>query len=157
MPGTYTGCGVTLMYPDNWTINEQVDGPPGEPSTVTIETPEGAFFSISRYPSATNPQEVIDRAVEAMREEYREHQMEVEQCGALSSNPGATAIVNELLEAGADISFYFLDLLITVRLLAIVHQGDVLLIQLQGESRDFDKQELVFSAMMQSMRNSLMG
>lgn len=153
MPGQFAGCGVKLMYPENWEISEQFEGEGGEPSSVTFESPEGAFFSLARYHGITDSNHVIQRAIEAMREEYPE--LEVEDCGSLTSNPGEAAIQNSMIESGADLSFYYLDLLITVRLVAMVFEGDVLLVQLQGESRDFDKLEPIFGAMMHTLRQSM--
>jgi hypothetical protein len=128
------------MYPDNWSLLEQE-----EPiATVTIESPLGAFFSVSRYPGVTDPQHAIDQAVGAMQGEY--DPMEVLP---FEDPQGFVA------EKGVEMSFYYLDLLISSRLLAMVDRGDVLLIQIQGENRDFDEQEPVFLAMLKTLRDSI--
>lgn len=140
MPQTYRGCGVQFLYPDNWSLLEQ-----DEPiATVTIESPQGAFFSVSRYVGADDPQQVIDQAVAAMQGEYE----------PLEVLPWEDAS-GFVAEKGAELSFYYLDLLIFSRIVAIKDRQDVLLIQIQGENRDFDQQEPVFQAMLKTLRDSL--
>lgn len=153
MPGTFKGLGVHFLYPENWTISEQVEPGKATAGGVTLETPQGAFFSLNRYPGLTDPQQVVDEAISAMRDEY--DNLEIEPCGALANQPEIAGVLDPDSEAGADLSFYVLDLLITARLLTIVHQGDALLVQIQGESRDFETLEPVFAAMLKSLRDSL--
>ena len=153
MPGTFTGLGVTFLYPDNWEISDQIEATTESAGGVTLETPEGAFFALNRYPNVANPQTVIDQALAVLREEYEP--LEVEPCGALAADPELAALGNQFTEAGNDLSFYVLDLLITARLIAIVHEGDVLLLQMQAESRDFAKLEIVFAAVLKTLRDSL--
>jgi len=152
MPSTYNGCGIQFLYPENWNLSEEEDAAE-DTQTIMLESPEGVFFSIHRLRRMGGPGEAIERALEAMRGEYPE--IEVEESGALSVAAGATGVLDPLTESGADLSFYYLDLLITVRMLAISTGGDVLLMQMQGESRDFDKQERVLAAIIHSIRNSL--
>ena len=144
MPGTFSGFGVQFLYPDNWKVRDSSEL--GEENTdgVMLETPEGAFFALNRYVGINEAQPVIDQAIEAMREEYEE--LEVQSY----DDPQGVAS-----DAGAELGFYYLDLLITARLLAIRDRNDVLLVQIQGESRDFDRQEPVFAAMIKSLRDSL--
>lgn len=144
MPGSFSGFGVQFLYPENWKIHEQADPDSGEAPGVMLETPEGAFFSLNRYSSVGETAMVLRQAIEAMREEYNEiEEREYEDPMGVAS------------DAGVDLDFYYLDLLITARLLAIRDRDDVLLVQLQGESRDFDKLEPVFGAMLKSLRDSL--
>lgn len=144
MPGSFSGFGVEFLYPENWKIHEAQDPEMGDIPGVMLETPEGAFFSLNRYAGIDDSAAVIDQALEAMREEYQE--MEVREY----DDPLAAA-----KDSALELDFYYLDLLITARLLAIRDRGDVLLVQIQGESRDFDKLEPVFSAMLKSLRDSL--
>jgi hypothetical protein len=155
MPGSFSGFGIRFLYPENWSISEQTEGSAEAAAGVSLETPEGAFLMVHRYPGITNPQQVIDRAVAAMREEY--DPLELEEYGALASDPAAAGLENPMLEAGVDLSFYVLDLLITARMLAIVDAGDVVLVQMQAESRDFDRLEAVFAAVLKTLRDSLAG
>lgn len=155
MPGSFEGFGVRFLYPENWTISEQRDATDADAAGVSLETPEGAFVLVHRFPRVTNPQQVVDRAISAMREEY--DPLEIEEYGALANEPQLATLENPLIEAGADLSFYVLDLLITTRMLGIVDAGDVVLVQMQAESRDFDKLEAVFAAVLKTLRDSLAG
>ncbi|WP_164101069.1 hypothetical protein [Candidatus Laterigemmans baculatus] len=144
MPSSFEGFGVRFLYPDNWKIVEQTE--PGEESTagVMLETPEKAFFSVNRYTGNVSPQKVVDQAIAAMQGEYQE--IEVTPLEDETATPR---------DASAELSFYYLDLLVETRLLGIADRDEVLLVQIQGESRDFDRLEPVFQAMLQSLRESL--
>ncbi len=142
MVATYEGLGMKLLYPDNWQIDEATEesGAAG----ITLESPDGVFFSVNRYPQQDDPKYVLQQAVDAMRSEYSELEEDpLEDPDAWPS------------DASVELSFYYLDLLITTRILAIRDHQDVVLVQIQGESRDFDRLEPVFLAMMKSLRESL--
>lgn len=144
MPSSFDAFGVRFLYPDNWKIVEQTEA--GEESTagVMLETPEKAFFSVNRYTGGISPQQVVDEAIAVMRGEYDE--IEVNPFEEESALPR---------DVGAELSFYYLDLLVATRLLAIADRDEVVLVQIQGESRDFDRLEPVFRAMLKSLRESL--
>ena len=144
MPGSFNGCGVQFLYPENWTVTDQTEEEGGQVCGVTVESPLGAFFSLNRYPNVTLPKSVIDQATEAMRGEY--NPIEVVPYEAEDGF---------VQEAATELSFYYLDLLIVCRMVAIVDRGDVLLVQMQGENRDFDSLEPVFLAMLKSLRDSI--
>jgi hypothetical protein len=144
MPGSFSGFGVQFLYPENWKIHDQSESTGDDAPGVMLETPEGAFFSLNRYPGIDATEPVIDQAIEAMRAEYTE----------IESRPWDDP-AGVASDSGAELNFYYLDLLITARMLAIRDRDDVLLVQLQGESRDFDRLEPVFAAMLKSLRDSL--
>lgn len=144
MPGSFDDFGVRFLYPENWKIVDQTEPAEDAAAGVTLETPEGAFFSLNRYPGGIGPETVIEEAIVAMRAEYDE--IEVGPYEDPSGDAG---------ESGAELHFYYLDLMIAARLLAIPEGNDVLLIQMQGESRDFDRLEPVFGAMLKSLRDSI--
>lgn len=142
MPATFEELDVRFLYPDNWKIaarDESEEGP-----GVTLECPDGTFFSLNRYRERDDGAEILRQAVAAMEAEFDE--IESEDYEDPSGGAG---------EAGAELRFYCLDLLITARFLAIRTSRDVLLVHMQGESRDFDRHALVFQAMLQSLRESL--
>ncbi len=144
MPGSFNGCGVQFLYPDNWTVTEQVEEDGGPPCGVTVESPLGAFFSVNRYPHVTVPKSVIDQATQAMRGEY-----DPVEVVPYEAEDGFVQ------EVATELSFYYLDLLIVCRMVAILDRGDVVLVQMQGENRDFDSLEPVFLAMLKSLRDSI--
>jgi hypothetical protein len=137
MPARYDGIGISLLYPDNW-VPQPSDGQdaPG----VVLETPGGAFFSIHRFAADADPSALLDRSVAAMREDYAELE---------------ESTWDRPIGAGRELDFYCLDLVITARLWARPAGDGCLLIHMQGESREFDRQTPVFDAMLVSLEQSL--
>lgn len=143
MPKQFNGFGVSFLYPDNWRItDEQTDN--DSIRGLTLESPVGAFFSITRYSNTSNVDEMMANAQSAMEEEYEE----------IETDEFEVAIGDRIL-TGVSQSFYYLDLLITSKLLAFTHEQDLFMIQIQGEDRDLDQLESVFQAMMVSLFRSL--
>lgn len=143
MPETFDNFGLRFLYPENWEIAER--NAEGESVGVTFETPEGAFFSINRYPDRDDSAALLRRVEDAMHEEY-----ESIEYGTPREWPDR--VPGEIIR---DLHFYVFDLLVISRLVVIPDRGDLLLVQIQGESRDFDKQEPVFAAILTSLRQHL--
>ncbi len=139
MPATFDEFGIQFMYPDNWLL-QGVESDE-ESDSVTLEMPRGGFFSVTKYRQAAELDDVLDRATAIMREEYPELECE-------------PADVEEGDGDARELRFYYLDLLIMVRLTAMNVAGDTLLVQAQAESREFDASEPVFAAMMHSLRQA---
>jgi hypothetical protein len=142
MPATFQRFGVHFLYPDNWRITEEIEE--GAQAGVTLESPAGSFFSLYRYRHQTDPSALLEQAIAAMRGEYEAIEKRPYE------DPGAFPD-----EAGCDLDFYCLDLLITARILAVPDQGDCLLVQMQGENREFDRLEPVFQAVLKTLRDHL--
>lgn len=137
MPATFDEFGVQFLYPDNWLLQgvESDD----ESDSVTLEMPRGGFFAVTKYRQPADLDDVLDRATAVMREEYPE--LECEPADFEEGDGDAR-----------ELRFYYLDLLIVVRLTAMNINGDTILVQAQAESREFDASEPVFAAMMHSLR-----
>ncbi|QDS96280.1 hypothetical protein FF011L_50880 [Roseimaritima multifibrata] len=142
MPATFEDFGVRFLYPDNWELAERTATE--ESVGVTIEAPDGTFFAFNRYPGQVSALTLMDQVEAAMREEYDEVEI---------SRPEGVEADDE--ELARDMEFYYLDLLIISRTVLIPEGGDLLLIQMQSESRDFEKNEMVFAAMLKSLRDYL--
>ncbi|QEG42865.1 hypothetical protein [Roseimaritima ulvae] len=142
MPATFDDFGVRFMYPDNWEVAERTAS--DDSVGVTIESPDGTFFSFNRYPDLASAAELMADVEAAMRSEYDELEVHVPQCDDAGEG--------ELIR---DLQFYYLDLLIVSRNLIIPDGNDLLLIQMQSENRDFEKNELVFAAMLKTLRDHL--
>lgn len=142
MPKQYTGLGLTLLYPDSWTINEE----PAESDRrgVSLETPGGSFLSIDLLDSQQDPDQAVDEAAEAMNEEYED----------VESEPYEVEIAGQLC-IGTLQRFYYLDFVVASKLFTIDTQQQCYLVQIQGEDRDMDAQALVFEAVLTSMVRSL--
>lgn len=144
MPAKFERWGIEFLYPDNWKQFESEE--PGGAASVTIESPGGAFFSVSQIDGAVAAAEVVDKTLETMRGEYPE--VEVGQLPPPVQEAFGDA-------AGADLNFFYLDLLVLGRILAWPHGRGVLMVQMQGESREFGEQEPIFGAMLTSLRSSV--
>lgn len=107
---------------------------------IVLESPGGAFFSVHRYEGVVEPEALLARSLAAMREDYPE----LEESSW--ERPGG---------AGRELDFYCLDLVITSRIWVIPSDDGCLLVQMQAESREFDRQEAVFEAMLHSLEQSL--
>ena len=98
MPALFTKLGISFQYPENWAVDEG-DALAGRRS-VTIYSPGGAFWSVSVHPRSAHPFQMAKAAVEAMKEEYAE--LEVER---------AEQTIAGQQTVGFDLSFYYLDLI----------------------------------------------
>ncbi len=135
MPGSYEGMGVAFLYPDSWVLESDE-----EAGSVSVESPEGAFLSVTRCAGMEEAFDALERAVSAMGEEYDE----VEREGV-----GKTIAGVEL--TGSILRFVFLDLIVTSQLLVLDHAGEAYLVQIQAEDRDHDRLQVVFEAVLTSL------
>jgi hypothetical protein len=133
MPERYQWNGITVLYPENWEIQEDDD-------SLNIESPTGAFVVLSR---PENIDEALDRARKTMEQEYDEVETE-----------SLSRVVGESLLEGITQRFVYLDLIITSHLFKLETEDQdfvPLLIQIQGEDRDLDRLQQVFDAILASV------
>ncbi len=142
MPAQFDSFGVRFLYPDNWTVADRAEeeGDQG----ATLDFPGGGFFSIERTKADEVPG-LIEQIVVAIAADYED--LEREDV-ALDVLPADTPVT--------DLRFYYLDLLIVSRIVILRPDGDpagedVLMVQMQAESRDFDKNEPVFAAILKQI------
>ena len=141
MPATFELFGIKFLYPDNWREIErrEDEGSDG----VTLELPSGGFFSFEKDHETRVIEDIIEEVAGSIAEDYEEIERE-----ELSLDE---ALLNE---RSVDSRFYYLDLLIVSRL-TIMRSGSLtLVLQMQAESRDFDQNELVFSAILKQIREA---
>src|SRR5580704_9701761 len=69
MEELYEGHGIRFRYPAYWELTEQEDE---EATSITVASPETSFWSISLFKDGPPPQQVLESAMEAFREEYTE-------------------------------------------------------------------------------------
>jgi len=150
MPATFEGFGVRLMYPENWTLAPRGDdeGDQG----ATLDLPSGGFVSIEILPITRVDEEVLAEIDAMLRENYNGVESE------LLHLEGA-----EETEHAVDFSFYHLDLVVLSRVVLIDAPASTrdqmpiagrVLAQFQAESRDFDENEMVFSALLKQIRDT---
>lgn len=140
MPNTFEDFGARFLYPDNWTLqgrerDDQCEG-------VTLDLPGGGFFSVTRYFDQSDPEGLLTQISDSMRREYPE----------IETDPLAVSDQDDFF---IESRFYYLDLLVTCRWTAIETETDVIVIHCQAESREFDRNEPVFDAIIRSLRDSI--
>jgi hypothetical protein len=158
----YRGLGLACTYPENWQLSEETVAEHADQSTVVgfnLQSPTSAFMSVYRYPQSVSPDEAIEEATKAIAADYEGIELasfaperellhvELAPSQPKSNVPNASR--------GTDLNFYYLDLLITVRLISFQFSHYTFLLQFQAEDRDFTSMERVFQAMLITMMQSL--
>jgi hypothetical protein len=138
MSGQYQNFGVEFLYPENWDIvDEQLDK---WPYRVSVQSPGSGYWELQVYPSRIDLGHLSGQVLQAMRQEYPDLESEV-----------VTDDVYELPAVGYDLSFFCLDLLVTSKIRCLDVGSRTYLLIYQAESREFDRQELVFDAISKSL------
>lgn len=135
MPEKFEGFGISVMYPDSWQLDTEVEG-----DSVSIESPDGSFISITKCGDPQEAHVALLKARQAMHEEYEEIEQET--------------LVKEIAQLklkGEVLRFVVLDLIVTSQLLLLNHDGQDYLIQTQAEDRDHDRLQPVFDAILTSL------
>ena len=127
------------MYPDSWVVDSDVTG-----DSISVESPEGAFLTITRCAGAGAAQVALDKASEAMHDEYEEVESE-----------NVTKQLAHKTLVGVVLRFVVLDLIITSQLLVLPTDAGGFLIQTQAEDRDHDRLLPVFDAILTSLCQQL--
>jgi len=138
MPAKFEKLGITFQYPDNWTLEEE-DAQVGRGS-VTVYSPDGAFWSVTLQPQGVDPDELARAALEAMKDEY----------GEIETERAAETIAGHRM-VGYDLNFYYLDLTNTARVRSLRTRWATYTVFCQAEDRDFDKLHEVFQAITASL------
>jgi hypothetical protein len=152
MPSTFDSLGLSFLYPDNWVIAERLaeEGIDG----ATFELPSGGFFSLERI-DRLGPDRVAT-AEDGVREETLIASIEkliVADYGQVEREEWPAEKLGQA-DRIIDLNFYYLDLLIISRLIFIGLADGKFVIQIQAESRSFEENELVFSAIMKQLQDS---
>ncbi len=138
MPAEFEGLGIRFLYPDTWLLDPESDS-----NAVSIESPEGAFMTITQVAGLADSAAALEGASAAMQAEYDEVEREQvsQQFGDLTLD-------------GCILRFVYLDLIITSQLLVFTHQHQTYLVQIQAEDRDHERLRPVFEAMLTSIGQS---
>jgi hypothetical protein len=143
----YQGLGLSITYPENWQVTEDFDG--SELLGFQLQSPTSAFFAVYMYPLSTTSTEAINEAHRAIAAEYDEVEYD------LIATPEWMSSALQLSESqAAELHFYYLDLLVQVRLFAFHVHHHTYLIHIQAEDRDFNKLERVFDALLVTLVQS---
>ena len=134
----YDRYGIQFMYPENWEVlEEEVNS---WPRSVNVQSPSGAFWSITMYQSHDAPEGLNEEVLRTMRQEYQD----------IDAEP-----VSEMLAGcrvtGYDMNFYCLDLLISTSIRTFIVGDQTYLAMFQAEDREFERIESVFRAITASL------
>ncbi len=142
MPAEFKKMGLSFQYPENWTLDEQ-DAVEGCQS-VTVYSPGGGLWSVSVHPPSTDPVQLAETAVTAMRDEYE---------GLEVQETRETVAGYDLI--GYDLSFFYLDLTNTATVRCIRTDQSTYSIFCEADDCEFDRVGRVFEAMTTSLLMSL--
>lgn len=134
---TFSNHGVRFDYPGDWEISEQARD--GERS-VTVSSPGTAFWSLSLYFDKPDPEEVMETALAAFREEYPE----------LDAYPGRDRVCDQQTLA-QDIEFVCWDLLNSAWVRVFRTEEFTALVLYQGNDRELESCGEILTRMTRSL------
>ncbi len=142
MPIEYNKSGIRFQYPDNWRMDDAASST--DCQTVSVYSPGGAFWTVSRHSRLADTKELAHAAVEAIRGEYAE--IEVEDASENLAD-------HELL--GYDLSFYYVDLTNTASIRSLRADKSTFTIFYQAEDHEMAEIQAVMRAMTVSFLQNL--
>jgi hypothetical protein len=143
MTATYQKRGLHFLYPENWRLLDDADA--DLPFSISVEAPDGnAFWSLHLYEAAYDPDELLKETIGNLSQTYPDAEISVYQGDFPAQEVSALEVM-----------FYCLDFLIRVRLQVVSTSQYQMLFWFQAEDRDFDKLELVFQAISQSLMSHI--
>jgi hypothetical protein len=134
---------IQCTYPENWQLSEDQDQE--RLTSFTLQSPNTAFMSVYVSRQGGQTQQLIEEMTELLTAEYDEvesHAIDAKSLGLGNTGQDLQAV---------DLNFYFLDLLVTARLIAFSDAEKTVLVQCQAEDREFESLEMVYRAMLVSM------
>ncbi|MBN2296719.1 MAG: hypothetical protein JXM70_30115 [Pirellulales bacterium] len=142
MPKEYNKSGIHFQYPDNWQLDDTDTS--SDCQTVSVFSPGGAFWTVSRHTRLADAKELAQAAVEAMRQEYAEIEVEA---------ASETIADHELV--GFNLSFYYVDLTNTAWIRSLRADRSTFTIFYQGEDHELKEIQAVMQAMTISFLQNL--
>ena len=140
MTALYEQDEIRFLYPENWELDNREDE--STPWSVSVHSPGGAFWSIVVHDQGTNLSDLADASLDALRQEYPESFFESESVHDRYGGQGVE---------GYDAEFFYLDFLISAKIRAMDVGNRPCIVLFQSESSDFEKLELVFRAITESL------
>ena len=140
--------GLVFDFPDDWAVELDADGGSevGGSPAVTLLSPGGGFWSVSRHDGDGNARLLAEAVVAQMRSEYQDIDIE-----AASDTIGGHVL------PGFDFNFYCLDLTNTATVRTIQTPGALHVVFCQADDREWDRVSPVFAAMTTSLVRGLPG
>ncbi len=143
MTATYEKNELRFLYPENWSLSES---PADEFVEISLESPEGAIWSVSQFERESDTGELLESCASALREQYQDFE-QVQFVGEIAGHP----------TTGFDAHFFCLDFLVTAAARVFVVGDKTMLVFCQAESREFDRKRTVLDAITISLLNSTTG
>jgi len=137
MPAHYDRLDVRFLYPENWTLREELDDWPHE---ITVQSPGSAWWELQVYPTKMPPEKLAAEILQAMQAEYKDVESE-----PLAEDIGPWPVV------GYSLNFFCLDLLIAFQVRCLCVKEHTYVLIYEAEDQEFDRQQLVFEAMTRSL------
>ena len=147
MPKTHKSQGLSITYPDNWNLTE--DYQDDQVVGFQIQSPGSAFLAILMFDWTTTPEQAIEQAASVIQSEYDNVESETFK-PQLISHPGPLADTS-----GRELYFYYLDLLVRTKFIALGIPNHTVLVQFQAEDAEFQSLEKVFEAMLLTLCQSI--
>ena len=141
MPSVFEHSGLRFEYPENWTLDNAVEGPVQQ---VVVSSPNTGFWLLSKHPAGTELEPLFDEALAALRMEYPD----------IEAEPADDSLEGQPL-AGFDVNFICLDLTNTCWLRGFQSDDSTYLLLCQAEDREFAQIAPVFQAMLASLLRHL--
>jgi hypothetical protein len=138
MPAVYEKLGIRFQYPENWTLDE-VEALEGN-NSVAVYSPGGGFWSIMIHPPEASPEDLVEAALNVMRQQYDE----------LDAESVAETLAGRRL-VGYDMNFFYLDLTSTALVRSFATERAAYVVFCQADDREFADIELVFRAITASL------
>ncbi|MBN1855023.1 MAG: hypothetical protein JW829_19980 [Pirellulales bacterium] len=138
MPAQFDRFGISFAFPDNWSLDDSEDDLPFP--SVTVSSPETAFWSVSLHSRDTNVQELIETTIQAIRGEY----------GNLDVQEICDDFEGQSIH-GCELNFCYLDLFSTAQIRVFRRNHHVCLLICQAEDHEFETMRLVFDAITTSL------
>jgi hypothetical protein len=142
MPSEFNRMGIAFQYPENWALEE--DDSVGDRQSVTVYSPTGAFWSISIHPYVTDLEVLAKQAIDAIKEEYGD--TDVEQIEETVSGHNLF---------GYDMNFFCMDLTSTAMVRCLRTDQATYAVFCQAEDEDLGRLGRVFEAITVSLLRGL--
>lgn len=142
MPKTYDDHGVRFLYPDNWKL--EVTALPGEPVDISLQSGGSCVWSIKIVPAEFEHESSIQQIIAGLTDQIDEVEMRPIE-----------SVIGETDLTGVELDFFYLDFVVSAKILTLRLSDRGLIFVTQGETSEFDQEEIVFDAITTSLLQQL--
>lgn len=135
---TYEGLGFRFRYPSSWEFSEEHQ--PGQ-STLTVQTPGTAFWSLTLLHDQPDPEEVLQWTVQLFESEYED----------VDSYPGPAQTLCRSPALGAELDFLCYDLVSSASICTFATPMFTSLVIYQGYDKEVEQYGDAFEAISASL------